>query len=117
MVDAQVAADAHQPGLKIRAPIERVQRLEDLEENVLGQVFGFVVAAGELVGDVEHFPPMLPDDLFPRALVAAEAALDKRIDRISGDGRVGHVLVSRERPVPDSKSYHSSSPKPAPVAR
>ena len=29
---------------KVRAPIERVQRLEDLEEDVLRQILGFVVA-------------------------------------------------------------------------
>ena len=43
VIDAQVAADADQPGLEIGAPVERVQRLEDLEEDVLRQVLGFVV--------------------------------------------------------------------------
>jgi hypothetical protein len=92
VVDAQVAADAHQPGLKIGAPIERVQRLEDLEKDVLRQIFGFVVAARELIRDVEHFAPVLPNDVFPRPLIAAEAALDKGIDRISGNRRrIRHV--------------------------
>jgi hypothetical protein len=38
------------------------QRLEDLEEDVLSEIFGLVVLADELVGDVEHLAPVLPDD-------------------------------------------------------
>ena len=55
------------------------ERLEDLQEDVLGQIFGFVVLADELVGDVEHLPPVLPDDHFPGHLIAAEALLDQRV--------------------------------------
>ena len=84
MIDAQVAADADQPGLEIGAAVERVQRLEDLQEDVLGQVLGLVVPAGELVGDVEDLAAVLADDLFPRRLVAAQAALNQRIDGVRG---------------------------------
>ncbi len=65
VVDAEVAADADQPGLEVRAPVERVQRLEDLQEDVLRQVLGLVVPADELVGEVEDLAPVLPDDLVP----------------------------------------------------
>ena len=45
----KVAADADEPGLKIRAAVERVERLEDLQEDVLREILGFVVLADELV--------------------------------------------------------------------
>ena len=82
VVDAEIAADADQPGLKVRAPVERVERLEDLQEDVLRQILGLVVLAGELVGDVEDLAPVLPDDLRPRVLIARQAALDERVDRV-----------------------------------
>ena len=81
MVDAQVPADADQPGLEIRAAIEGPQRLEDLEENVLGEVLRFVVLADELEREIEHFPPVLADDGLPGGLVAAETLLDQVIAR------------------------------------
>ena len=71
MIDAQVAADADQPGLEIGAAIERVERLEDLQEDVLRQILGLVVLADELVRDVEDLAPVLADDLLPRGLIAA----------------------------------------------
>ena len=55
------------------------ERLEDLEEDVLREVFGLVVPADELVGDVEDLAPVLPDDRLPRGLVAAQAALDQAV--------------------------------------
>jgi hypothetical protein len=95
VIDAQVTAHADQPGLEIGAPIERVQRLENLEEDVLRQILGFVVAAGELVGDVEHLAAVLTHDLFPGPLIAAQAALDQRINRISGNRRrIRHLQES-----------------------
>ncbi len=36
--------------------------------------------ADELVRDVEHLPPVLPDDLLPGQLIAAETLLDQRVD-------------------------------------
>jgi hypothetical protein len=77
MIDAQVAADADQPRLEVRPAIEGVERLEDLQEDVLGQIFGFVMFADELVRDVEHTPPVQTDDAFPGDLVAAQASLDQ----------------------------------------
>jgi len=35
----RVPADADQPGLEVRAPVEGGERLEHLEEDVLRQVF------------------------------------------------------------------------------
>ena len=46
-----------------------------------GQVFGLVVLAGELVGDVEDLTPVLADDLRPGILLPREAALDQRRPR------------------------------------
>ena len=66
VIDAEVAADADQPGLEVGAAIEGVERLEDLQEDVLRQILGLVVPADELVGDVEDLPPVLADDLVPR---------------------------------------------------
>jgi len=97
VVDAEVAADADQPGLKIRATVERVQRLEDLEEDILRQIFGFVVPADKLVGQIEDLAPMLLDNLLPRRLIAFQAALDQLIGvGRSGDGEVaGHQWRGR----------------------
>jgi hypothetical protein len=83
VVDAQVAADADEPRLKVRSPVERVERLEDLQEDVLCQILGLVMLADELVRDVEHLAPVLPDDLLPRELIALQAALNQRLDRVS----------------------------------
>ena len=110
MIDAEVAADADQPGLEIRAAIEGVQRLEDLQEDVLRQILGLVVPAGELVGDVEDLAPVLADDLLPRASDRRPGSADQRIDRISGAGEgSGMSSVDSEDPEPsaDPESYHS----------
>ena len=72
MIDAEVAADADDPRLEVRATVERRQRLEDLQEDVLRQIFGFLVLADELVRDVEYLTPVLPDDRFPRRLITAQ---------------------------------------------
>src|SRR5438445_127009 len=65
VIDAEIEADARQPGLKIRTPVEAVERLEDLQEDVLRQVFRLVLLADQLVRDVEHFPPVLTNDCVP----------------------------------------------------
>ena len=82
MIDAEIAADADQPRLKVRAAIERVERLEDLQEDVLRQIFGFVVLADELVRDVEHLAPVLRTICSQARLIAAQAALDERLDGV-----------------------------------
>ena len=79
MVDAEIAADADEPGLKVGPAVERVQRLEDLQKDVLGQIFRLVVLADELVGHVEDLPPMLADDRLPGELVTLQAALDELV--------------------------------------
>jgi hypothetical protein len=81
VIDAQVAADADDPRLEVGAAIERVQRLEDLQEDVLREIFRFVVLADEFVGDVEDLAPVLPYDLFPRELIAGQALLDETVGR------------------------------------
>ena len=86
MIDAQVAADADQPGLEVGAAVEGIERLEQLEEDVLREVLGLVVLADELVGDVEDAAPVQADDRFPGALIAAEAALDDVVDVLRNMG-------------------------------
>ncbi len=55
VVDTEVPADADQPRLEVRPPIEGVERLEQLQEDVLGQVLGFVVLAHELYATLNTF--------------------------------------------------------------
>src|SRR6185503_3091764 len=90
-VDAQIAAHADEPCLEVRATVERAQRLEDLQEDVLRQIFGFVVLADELVRDVEDLAPMETDDLLPGVLVACQTPLDELIDA----GRLRGRLIRR----------------------
>jgi hypothetical protein len=82
VIDAEVAADADQPRLKVRAPVERVERFEDLQEDILREVFGLIVFADELVRDVEDLAPVLANDLLPGDLIAVQAAFDERLDRV-----------------------------------
>jgi hypothetical protein len=93
VIDAEVAADADDPGLKVRPAIERAQRLEDLQEDVLGEVLGLVVLAHELVRDVENLPPVLPDDGFPGNLISGETLLDEAVgcERLRGRGVNRHA--------------------------
>src|SRR4051812_14099619 len=95
MIDAQIAADADNPRLKIGSPIERVQRLENLQKDVLRQILRLVVLAHELVGDVEHLSPVLANDGVPGGLIAAEALLDKNIGRcrLCGGGINRHATA------------------------
>ena len=81
MIDAQVAADADDPGLEVRPTVERIERLEDLEKDVLREVFRLVMLADELVRDVEDLPPVLADDSLPRSLVAGQALFDEAVGR------------------------------------
>jgi hypothetical protein len=84
VIDAEVAADADDPGLEVRAPVEGLQRLEDLQEDVLREVLGLVVLADELVGHVEDLAPVLAHDRLPRDLIAAETLLDEAVGRPAG---------------------------------
>jgi hypothetical protein len=81
VVDAQIPRDADQPRLEVGAAVERVERLEQLQEDVLRQILGEVVTADELVRDVEDLAPVEADDLLPRSLIAVQATLDDLVDR------------------------------------
>jgi hypothetical protein len=81
IVDAEIAADADQPRLKIRPPVERIERLEDLQENILREILGFVMASHELVCDVEHLAPVLTDDAVPGSLIAVQTFVNQGFDR------------------------------------
>ena len=100
VIDAEVAADADDPGLEVGAPVERLERLEDLQEDVLRQILGLVVLADELVGDVEHLAPVLADDRFPGRLIAGQALLDEAVgrERLGGRGINRHASSGVERP-------------------
>ena len=80
VIDAQVPAHADQPGLEVGAAVERRERPEDLQEDVLAEIFGFVVAAHELVRHIEDLPPVQTDDPLPGLLVAGEATLDEGVN-------------------------------------
>jgi len=82
MIDAEVAAHADQPRLKICAAVEGIERLEDLQEDLLREIFRLVVLADELVGHVEHFAPVLADDEIPGRLIVLEAPLNQRFNRL-----------------------------------
>ena len=94
MVDAQVAADADQPRLEVRAPVEGVERFEQLQKDVLREVFREIVTADKLVRDVEDLAPVQADDLVPCRLVAVEAPLDDVVDR--GNARVDARMITSE---------------------
>jgi hypothetical protein len=89
VIDAEVATDADQPGLEIGAPIERAKRLEHLQKDVLREILGFVVPPDELVRHVEDLAPVLADDPIPGELVAAQALLDERLNRLRRGWQVG----------------------------
>src|SRR6185503_8909257 len=96
MIDAEVPADADNPRLKIRPSIERIQRLEDLEKDILRQIFRFVVLADELVRDVEHLSPVQANNRVPGDLIAAQALLDEAVGRarLRGGGVNRHATAS-----------------------
>jgi len=93
VIDAQVAADADDPRLEVGPAIERVQRAEDLQEDVLREILGLIVLADELVCDVEHLAPVLAHDLLPCPLIAGEALLDEAVrrQRLSSRGISRHA--------------------------
>ena len=106
VIDAEVAADTDQPGLKIGPAVEGAERLEDLQEYVLGQILRHVVPADELVGDVENSAPISLDDEVPRLLVPLQAAVDQLLDLVRvlrcGTGEHGVAAVRTARPAKDS---------------
>jgi hypothetical protein len=57
-----------------------VERFENLDEDVLRQVFGLIEPADELVRQVEHLAAMLLDDDRPRDLIAFEAPFDDGVN-------------------------------------
>ena len=57
--------------------VEGIERSENLEKDVLREIFCDVVFSHELVRDVEHFPPMLFDNQLPRHLITTQTALDQ----------------------------------------
>ena len=79
-IDAEIAADADEPGLKVRAAIERAERSEHLQENLLRQIFRFVVGAHEAIRHVEHLAPVRLDDGVPCGLIAFGRALNGGVD-------------------------------------
>src|SRR5215475_4787302 len=95
MIDAEISADTDQPGLEVRPPVERVERFEHLQEDVLCQIFGLVVPSDELVRDIEHLAPVLAHDGLPRELIARQAPLNQRLDRLRSFGWILWQVVGR----------------------
>jgi hypothetical protein len=79
-IDAEVPAHADEPGLEVRALVERVERAKHLQEDLLRQIFGFFIGADETVRHVEDLAPIRPDDRVPCGLVAVGRALYGRFD-------------------------------------
>ena len=63
---AEIAADAHQPRLEVGAAVESIERLVQLEEDVLRQILGLIVPPHELVRDIEHLAAVQSDNGLPR---------------------------------------------------
>lgn len=90
VVDAQVPTNADEPRLKVRALVERVQGSEDLQEDLLTEVFRLIVSADELVGNVEDASPVLLDDGVPRRLISTKTRLNELIRGARWGGRGVH---------------------------
>jgi hypothetical protein len=75
MIDQKVTGDAREPGVE-RAldAAKRFDGAEDAEENILGEILGFLAAVGEAVADSVNLAGVQANELFPGGLVAAEAA-------------------------------------------
>ena len=89
VIDAEVAADADDPRGEVGPAVERAERLEDLQKDVLRQILGLVVATHERVRDVEHLPAVAADDGVPRRLVSPQAGL---VEGVGGVGRAGQRI-------------------------
>ena len=80
MIDTQVAADADEPRLKIRPPVEGHERSEEFEKDILRQILGLVMTTDELVGDVKNLPPILANHSLPGELIAKQAARNQGVN-------------------------------------
>ncbi|HEY3302113.1 MAG TPA: hypothetical protein VGL70_01115 [Candidatus Binatia bacterium] len=63
MVQATVGRNAIKPGGKKRLTVEIPERVLNLDENVLGQIFGFGPIAEHPGGDPQHPAPVLQNQL------------------------------------------------------
>ena len=90
VVDTEVSADADEPGLKVGEPVKRVERLVELQEYFLTQIFSLLVSADEFVGDIENSPVVGVDDLVSGRLIPAKARLDESIRGTGLGGRGVH---------------------------
>jgi len=81
VVDAQVAADADEPGLEVGPPVERVERRKIFRKMSWVRSSALLVPADELVGHVEDLAPVQADDGLPGGLVAGQTALDQLVGR------------------------------------
>ena len=90
VVDTEVSADADEPGLKVGAPVKRVERLVELQEDFLTQIFSLLVSADEFVGDIENALVVGVDDLVSGRLIPVKARLDESIRGTGLGGRGVH---------------------------
>ena len=102
MIDAGIHDDTVEPGRELGVLPKAVERSVDLEEDLLGDVLGVVVVAGELVGDAIDHGPMLLDERLKGGRVAARRAGNQvRVSHSAPcrmyDGARGHTVDPKVR--------------------
>src|SRR5262245_1900 len=77
-IASMVDDDAINPRLQGRLTAELVNRAEDVEEDVLRQVRGFVPVTEHVVRELKHHPLVTRDQFGTRRLFTGGTALDER---------------------------------------
>lgn len=54
LVDAGIARQAEQPGLKLRRRLQTIDRSDHLDKHLLGQVFDIIAPAGHSIDEASH---------------------------------------------------------------
>lgn len=78
-VDEMIFGQGGQPRRKIPAALVFREGMEQLDEDFLGEILGFLVRPGKLVGQVEHFFREKINQHFPVSFVAVPATLYDRV--------------------------------------
>ena len=94
-----IDGDAVDPGAKARLAAEAADGAEDAEEDLLGEVEGFVAIAEQVHRQLDDHPLMLGDELGEGGFVARCAPLDER-----------RFAAADFRPTDDAGLLHWRSP-------